>query len=106
MRQKLTLFTLLLTIAIAASAASAQTTAKDFYEKGKAESRKGDFKAAGDDYTKAFDLDPASLPPNFSAAIVKMKARRNRRRIAWIARRRTLRIRAPVQPAPENLPRE
>jgi tetratricopeptide (TPR) repeat protein len=65
---------LLPTILLFAVSAFAQTTAKDFYEKGKAESKKGDFKAAGEAYKKAYELDPKALPPSLLDVVVKMKA--------------------------------
>ena len=72
MRRTLKLLTLTLTLTIAAMSAAAQTTAKDFYEKGKAESQRGEFKAAAEDYKKAFALDPKALPPALSDVVAKM----------------------------------
>ena len=75
MRQTLKFLTLTVTLTIAAMTAAAQTTAKEFYEKGKAESQKGEFKAAGENYRKAYELDPKAMPPALSDVVAKMNAK-------------------------------
>ncbi|HEX3102549.1 MAG TPA: tetratricopeptide repeat protein [Pyrinomonadaceae bacterium] len=71
MKSALTLLVLML--ALTALTTGAQTTAKDFYEKGKAESQRGNFKAAGDNYRKALDIDQKVLPPGLSAVMAKIR---------------------------------
>lgn len=73
MKPALKLLALILAFAITVLTALAQTTARDFYEKGKAESQRGDFKAAGDSYRKALDIDPKALPPSLSAVMAKIR---------------------------------
>ncbi len=71
--QKITI--LFITIFLCTATAAAQTTAKELYETGKAASQKGDFKTAGNNYRKAFDLDPTALPSTLSAVAAKMNAK-------------------------------
>ena len=75
MKPTVKLLVLTLTLTVTALTAAAQTTARDFYEKGKSEDKKGDFTAAREDFKKAYDLDPQSLPPDLAEVLVKMKAK-------------------------------